>query len=258
MMGTFKAYLKKEIMESTRQYRYLVLAVGILLFALLDPIMLKLLPTILKNQLPGDIASLFVTTPVTAIQSYIKDLFQIGSLFIALSLMGILSDEVSNQKLVFPYSKGSSPWGIVVSKAIHYSVTIAILIIAGFLISYYYSNLLFTGQSADISLVLNSALLVALYYIFNISLIIFFSSIFKRGIAAGIAVLFISYFQPLLLNINMIKNYVPYRLVEQSYIFSLSHENILITILSTIVFCGILNALSIYRMNKVEVIQKSN
>ena len=51
-MRTFKAYFEKEIMESIRQYRYLVLAVGIIVFAILDPLMLKLLPKILANQYP--------------------------------------------------------------------------------------------------------------------------------------------------------------------------------------------------------------
>ena len=74
-MTTFKAYFKKEIMESKRQYKYIILAVGIIAFAIIDPFMLKLLPKILEKQLQGDLSSLFIATPKSAINNYIKESF---------------------------------------------------------------------------------------------------------------------------------------------------------------------------------------
>src|SRR5689334_9294992 len=139
-MGTFKAYFKKEILESIRQYRYIVLAVGILFFSIADPIMMKLLPTILKAQLHGDLSSLFVTNRRIVMQSYVKDLFQLGAMFVVFTAANSLSDEISTQKFVFPYAKGSSPWGIVLAKISHYSITIIILTICGFTINHYYTN----------------------------------------------------------------------------------------------------------------------
>jgi ABC-2 type transport system permease protein len=103
-MGTFKAYLKKEIVESIRQYKYIVLLVGILFFAISDPIMMKLLPKILKSQTNGDLSSLFVVSPTIVLQNYIKNLFQLGAMFIVFTAAGSLCDEISTQKLVFPYS----------------------------------------------------------------------------------------------------------------------------------------------------------
>ncbi len=76
-MTTFKAYFKKEIMESSRQYKYIILAVGIIAFAILDPFMLKILPKILEKQSQGDLSSLFVATPKSAINSYIKIFFKL-------------------------------------------------------------------------------------------------------------------------------------------------------------------------------------
>ena len=77
-------------MESKRQYKYIVLAVGIIAFAILSPVTLKLLPKILGNQLKGDLSSLFVLTPKSAINDYIKNLFQIGTLFTIFTLGSIL------------------------------------------------------------------------------------------------------------------------------------------------------------------------
>src|SRR4030065_311600 len=49
----------EEIKESIRNHKYLILAVGFIFWALLDPLMLKLLPLLLKNYMPADVSVLF-------------------------------------------------------------------------------------------------------------------------------------------------------------------------------------------------------
>ena len=132
-MTTFKAYFKKEIMESKRQYKYIILAIGIIVFAIINPVMLKLLPKILGQQLKGDLSSFIVSTPKAAINDYIKSLFQIGTLFIIFTLGSNLNEEINEEKLIFPYSKGSQPAGIVLAKIIHYTIVVTILTFIGFL-----------------------------------------------------------------------------------------------------------------------------
>ena len=46
-MNSFKAYLKKEIKEGLRSYRFLAVAVVFIIFAIFYPLMLRMLPTIL-------------------------------------------------------------------------------------------------------------------------------------------------------------------------------------------------------------------
>src|SRR5450830_1412958 len=133
-MGSFKAYFIKEIKESIRNHKYLILAVGFIFWALLDPLMLKLLPLLLKNYMPVDVSVLFSTfTRDTAFQTFLKDIFQIGSLFIIFTLMGIISNEVYSKNLVFPYSRGLKPAGMVIAKYIHYLITISLFILIAFL-----------------------------------------------------------------------------------------------------------------------------
>jgi len=251
-MTTFKAYLKKEMMESSRQYKYIILAVGIIAFAILDPFMLKLLPKILEKQLQGDLSSLFIATPKSAINNYIKDLFQIGTLFIIFTVASTLTDEINGEKLVFPYSKGSSPRGIVLAKIIHYTIMVIIFTFIGFLTCYYYAQMLFQGEKVSLSSVMNSATLMSVYNVFNITLVAFFSSFVNKSVVAGFITLMITFLSALLVNLNYIGKFMPYKLVQGANSFTL--ENYYCTIVFSIV-CSILFIIfTIFRMNKVEVI----
>lgn len=253
-MDTFTAYFKKEVLESSRQYRYLVLGIGIIMFAVLDPVMLKLLPSMMKGQLPVDISSLFVITQRYSMQNYVKDLFQVGNLFVTLSLMGVLSDEAAGGRLVFPYSKGARPWGIVLAKFIHYSAVIALFIFAGFALNYYYASILFKGDYVTAVQDVNSALFIVLYYVFNVSLIIFLSSLFKKSLIAGISALAVSYFMPLLSNIDWAEKFIPYTLIKTASAFKAPGESILITVLSSVILIIILNGAAIYKLNHTDAI----
>lgn len=64
--------------------------------------MLKILSKILQEQFQGDIASVFNTTPKFAINNYIKDLTQIGYLFVifTLSLIIFLSSFIKKSTIV--------------------------------------------------------------------------------------------------------------------------------------------------------------
>lgn len=251
-MGTYKSYLKKESLEALRQYKYVVLAVGILFFSIVDPIMMKLLPTMLKAQLSGDLASLFVTNRRIVMQSYIKDLFQLGAMFVVFTAANSLSDEISTQKFVFPYSKGCSTRGIVLAKLSHYSIVITILTFCGFTINYYYTNILFNNDTVPYINVLISASLVAIYFIFNIILATFFSSLVKKGIVAGFITIGIGYFSTLLNSLGSIGDYIPYKLISNASSFNNLNSIKIIVIVSLVSISLIL--LTINQMNKVEVV----
>lgn len=251
-MTTFKAYFKKEIMEATRQYKYIILAVGITAFAILDPFMLKLLPKILEQQLQGNLSSLIVATPKSAINNYIKDLFQIGTLFITFTLASTLNDEVNEEKFVFPYSKGSKPKGIVLAKIIHYTIVVTILTFLGFLTCSYYGSILFQGEKVSLLGIVNSTILISVYYFFNIALVTFFSSFVKKSVTAGFITVMITFLSAALVNLNTIGKFMPYKLVVGANLFTLKGYSY--TILASIICSTLLIIATIFKMNKVEVI----
>jgi len=251
-MGTFKAYFKKETKEYGRQYKYLILAIGIVGFALFNVIMLKLLPEILKNQLPPEVASYFKTTEKAAVLNYIKNLLQLGNFFVIFTYCGSLSDELASQKLVFPYSKGASPLALVAAKFIHYSSIVVAFTFMGFFSTYYYAGVLFKGESLSISEIAAAATLLSIYFIFNIALLTLISSLCKKGITAGIVTLAITFLSIPLTNISKISKLIPYKLVENANLFSFN--NIAFTMIFTIFISIGFVILAIIRMNKVEVI----
>lgn len=251
-MATFNAYLRKEMIESSRQYRYLVLAIGIILFAILDPLMLKLLPIIMKNQIPVDLSSLMVITPKSAMLNYIKDLYQIGSIFVVFTIGGALSDEIRSERLVFPYSLGCKPAELVLAKAVHYCISIAILIFAGFLMNFYYGGVLFSGESVGLAGAMASAVLMSLYFVFLIIMTLLISSLVKKGITAGFISLAASYITLPFADMDGIGSFMPYKLVQGANAFSI--DGMTCTIIFILLLSAVFAALTICRMEKVEVI----
>jgi ABC-2 type transport system permease protein len=254
-MRSFKAYFKKEILESVRTNKYLILFIGIVFWALLDPLMLKLLPLLMKNYLPPDIAVMFSTfTRDTAFQTFLKDLFQIGTLFIAFTLMGLLSNEVSLKKLVFPYSRGANPAGVVLAKYIHYTVTISLFILIAFLTNYFYINRLFTGGILSIGIVLKSSLLYILYYSVLLSILLYLSSLLKRGIIAGITVLVLGYTLSIFNQFKVVRAYLPnYLLLKAADIGYIFDNSLISTVIISFCIIILLVFLSILRMKKIDV-----
>jgi len=254
-MRSFKAYFKKEILEAKRTNKYLILFIGIVFWALLDPLMLKLLPLLMKNYLPPDIAVMFSTfTRDTAFQTFLNDLFQIGTLFIAFTLMGLLSNEVSLKKLVFPYSRGANPAGIVLAKYIHYVVTISFFILIAFLTNYFYVNSLFIGGILSIEIVLKSSLLYMLYYSVLLSILLFFSSLFKRGLIAGITVLVLGYTLSIFNQFKVVRAYLPnYLLFKAADIGHIFDNSLIPTVTVLFSLIILLIFFSILRMKKIDV-----
>lgn len=253
MMGTFKAYFKKEIMESIRQYRYLLLAVGTIAFAgIASPIMMKLLPVILKGQFEGDISALFKVTKQMVYSSYSNDLFETSSIFIFFGLAGIMSEEISTSRITFPFLKGARPWQIVSAKALHYILTLSIFIMLGAVVSYLYIGIMFEGSNINFSVYMTSSILICLYFAFFLMLLIFVSSLFKKGIIAGIIVLLANYLTAALAGLKVFKAYSPYKLMTSAAEFST--EGIVIPIVFIILGCIFFGLATTLRLKKIEVI----
>ncbi|MTI47502.1 ABC transporter permease subunit [Sporosalibacterium faouarense] len=259
-MNSFKAYLLKEFKEGIRSYKFLIIGVAIIIFAILDPIMLKLLPRILASQsniaLPLD--EFIKVSQGAALQNYLKDINQIINIVIIFSLMGILSDEAKEKMLVFPYSKGASKAGIVLGKFTNYAIAISVFLTFGFMINYYYAGVLFPDSFINFRVVLVVVGLSSIYFIFNISLIILLSSVFKKGIWAGMSSIGIIFLLPLLGKILPIKRYLPSYLIDQcNKILALNNitfdYNVLTTILGITIYVIILNVTSIWVMNGKEI-----
>lgn len=253
-MKTFNAYLKKEILESVRTNKYLILFVGTIFWALMVPLMLKLMPLLFKS-LPIDLSAVFADfNRDAAFMSFLGDFFEVGTLFFALTLMGIVSNEVYYKRLVFPYSSGADPTGMILAKYIHYSLTFSVFILIAFLTNYFYTNRLFEGGILGIGIVIRSALLYILYYAVLLSLLIFLSSLFRRGLIAGITVIVLGYTLSIFNQITRIRAYLPnYLLFKAADIGNVFDSTLIPTLIISMILIIVFIFFSIQRLKRIDI-----
>lgn len=250
-MKTFKAYVYKEHIESRKQARYILLAVGILLFAILDPVMLKLMPMIIKSQANVEIPANAINT-TSALSNYIKDLHQIGFLFILFSFAGTLAGEIKNQKLMIPYSKGAIPREIVLAKVAHYFIAVFLLTVVGFIVNYFNVWYLFGQPQKPIWELFQPLIVINIYYWAYLSLALLLSSLMKKTASIGILVLLFSFFLSIVAQLWIKgKPYFPESLIEAAYQYDAMKAGWSIVV--SLAFATIMILASIFRMNKVEV-----
>ncbi len=255
-LNSFKTYVKKEIIEGMRTKKFLVLAIGVLFFALSDPIILKLLPEILKNQMQGaDLSVLFELSQKAALDSYTKNLFQLSTLIIVLSMMGIISKERSDKTLTIPVSMGCSINGIVLAKLLVYGGFILIVNVLGMLVAYYYSGIIFGFTYGSLFAATISGILYGIFFVFVLSVLIFVSSFFKKSFLAVTVTLLFVYLMPLAGYLNVLKRYLPINLLtEANYFADFLSKNMFVALVCTIGLTVIFNILSVFKLEKVEFV----
>ena len=253
-MKTFRAYFKKEILEATRTNKYLILFIGSVFWALMDPLILKLLPLFFKS-LPIDISAVFEGFNRDAVYlSFLGDFFEIGTIFFAFTLMGIISNEVYYKRLVFPYSSGADTTGMILAKYIHYGLTFSIFILIGFITNYFYTSKLFEGGILAIGMAVRSAFLYMIYYAFLLALLIFLSSLFRRGIIAGITVILLGYTLSIFNQVTRIRAYLPnYLLFKAADIGNIFDSTLIPTIIISVVLIAIFLFFSILRIKRIDI-----
>ncbi|NLL04432.1 MAG: hypothetical protein GX270_01275 [Clostridiaceae bacterium] len=254
--NSFKTYVKKEIIEGMRTKKFLVLAIGILFFAVSDPIMLKLLPEILKNQMQGaDLSMLIELSQKAALDSYTNNLFQLSTIIIVLSIMGIISKERSDKTLTIPVSMGCSINGMVLAKLLVYGVFILLVNVIGMLIAYYYSGIIFGFTYGSMLAAAVSGALYGVFFLFVLSVLILASSFFKKSFLSVTTTLLFVYLMPLAGYFEILKKYLPANLLtEANYFAELLSKNMLVSLICTISLTVIFSILSVYKLEHVEFV----
>jgi len=255
-MKTFSQYLKKEALEAVRTNRYIILLVGTIFWALMDPLMLKLLPILVQNSMSMDMTALLPDlTRDTAFINFAGDLFEIGTLFFGFTLMGIISSEIRFKKLIFPRISGASPAGIVMAKYVHYCLVLSVFITAAFMTNYFYTIKLFEGGILSAKIILGSAVLYAFYYCFLLALLMYLSSLYKRGLFAGISVIVFAYTMTIFNRFPDIRGYFPnYLLLKAQDILGIFDATLIPTVLVTAALIILFILLTINRLRKIDIV----
>lgn len=192
--ANYKASLKKEWYETLATYKLLIIFLAFFGLALLDPLMTKLMPILLKDQLNGiDIGALFESSQSAAVALFIGDLLEIAQFVTILTLMGIVSQERLDKRLIIPISLGIDLRAANLAKWTLYIGALLLIIPLSLGTAILYGGLLFEFKSLPGPPFLEICFLIFLYFAGVISLIIAFSDLFKRPLMAGFASFFAVY-----------------------------------------------------------------
>lgn len=254
-MEALKFSLKKEWLEGKRTKKLMVLAIAAMFFSLLDPVMLKLTPYLLQELSGIDIGNAISLTQVAQLKDYNQDMYQIFSIVLVVIVGNTWLNEVKNETLVIPVSKGVSLSAIMLGKISMYTLFINGLMIIAYSVNYYYSGVIF-GFEVGYYQVLISALLMGLFYSFCIVFMITFSPIIASYPGIIFMTLLIVFGGQFLAALLKIDRFTPFALVSEASMFPRIMSNqIYVTIVSGLILAIVLYTIGITVATKKEIVK---
>lgn len=252
-----KTEIIKEIRYAVRSGRALILFASFLFFALLTPVMLKvILPMILSSQLVGEVSQglndLTDMTQLDCIRNYMDDVSQIGTIIIAFTLCGLTASEIRNNTWVLPLCAGKRFEWMIGAKLLVFGVLMVFTIIIALLVDYSYSGLLF-GFEIGIIPILYSGLLQGIYVLFLISCLIMWGVCIRKPIPSGFLTLATAYGMQFISSLLNIRIWTPSGLLfEAQKLVPAVTPSLYIPILVTILLIAIMMVLSLTRLRHLE------
>lgn len=140
-MTAFRAFFKKELLESHRTYKVWIILIVFLIFGIMSPLTAKLMPVLFEQFLPAGVV-LEIPTP-TAIDSWLqfyKTLSQMGIVLFVILFCTTLSAELSKGTLILMLTKGLSRKTVIWSKAAAISLIWTVGYALAFCTTFVYTN----------------------------------------------------------------------------------------------------------------------
>lgn len=254
--------LKKDLRDGIRNYRFLIIFAGFMFFALLTPIMNKLvLPGLLKSQFPGmdeaTMSSMLVTTQIENIRGYMGDIFEIGMIIVAFTFCGVIAMELREYTLILPVCSGKKYSEVILSKMAVFGVSLVLVSMVALLSNYMYSGILFGFEIQGAMPVIRAGLLQGVYMIFVLSLLVFLGTLLRNQIVVGLLTLLTAYGTRMIGNFLNINEFTPSGLLTEAAKLSNSADSgVYITIAITVVIIAILTAASVLKLSRTDLTRR--
>jgi hypothetical protein len=249
--------MAKELRYGLRNGRFLILAAGFMFFAMLTPVMMKLVvPSVMQSQMPGltpeMLSQMFQMSQLQCIQSYMGDVFEIGSVIVAFTLCGLLAQEIRDNTLVLPLCSGKRFIKIAGAKLAVFGSALVVILTAALAVDYAYAGLLFSFDIAFLPIV-RGGLLQGVYMVFLVASLIMWGAIIRKPIAAGFVTLGIAYGTSYLGSLLKISSYLPSGLLDSAMSLSAAPDpNMMRTLLTTIALIIAFMGITLIRLRHME------
>jgi ABC-2 type transport system permease protein len=204
---SFATLFRKELREYFKTYKFLIVVAVFLFFGFSTPILIKLLPEILKmsgEQIP---LALPAMGPADALKSYIKNFSQIGLLVAVLVAMGSIAQERERGTAIMTMCKPVGFGSFILAKFAALTLTFGIGVTLGAIGCYYYTVLLLGSVSAGPFIAMN--LLAIAYLVVCLAVTLMYSSFFRNQLAAGGLAFATLIVMVLLSSIPVLSGYLP-------------------------------------------------
>lgn len=255
----FKAIVKKEVLDGIRNYRFLILVISMLFFAVLNPVMNKLfLPEILQRQFPQItdevLRAMLHNTQVANIRAYLKDVFQVGMIAIVFALSGVLAQEISEKTLILPLTTGKRYGELLLAKMLVYGNVLILGVIFSGLVAYFYAGILFGFDLPSALPVVRAGLLQGLYLVYVLALLLLVGSLIKKPIGTGLLTLVLAYGTRYIGDLFNVNRYLPSGLLVEGEMLAVIPSHTLIEpVIYTLALLVLLFGFTIIRLSKIEL-----
>jgi ABC-2 type transport system permease protein len=254
-----RGIMKKELLSGIRSYRFLAVFAGLLFFAVMNPVMTKLvLPEIFRSVYPEMsqemLNTMFSTTQTGSIQAYLGDIFEIGTLIIAFLFSGIVAQEISEKTLILPVCTGKKYGELMTVKLIANGFILMLATTVAAMINYYYSGVMFGFEMVSSLPVLRAGLLQGLYMVFVLAMLMLIGSLVKKHVLTGLLVLIPAYGMGFIGELFNINDYLPSGLLVEGQMLSLiPSAGMLISVICTLCILVLMIAFTVIRLGKMEL-----
>ena len=116
-MNHFAVFFKKELKESVKTYKLLLLGIVFLILGIMNPLVAKLTPDLLASFLPEGM-SITIPEPssLDSWAQFFKNIQQMGLIVVLLVFSGVLTNELSRGTLVLLLTKGLPRQTVILAK----------------------------------------------------------------------------------------------------------------------------------------------
>lgn len=214
-MRHYMAFLKKEIVESIRTYKLFIMLIVFILFGVMNPLVAKLTPHIIKTLIPGgNSISIPEATALDSWAQFFKNITQMGIIVTLLVFSGILVTELSKGTLINILTKGLSRQAVILSKFTSMILIWTLSVAVSFIITWIYTGYLFPDGGTNN--LLFAVFCLWLFGSFLLSLLIFSSTITNTNYGSLIIIGFTVVIGMLLNIIPSFQKYNPISLSTRS------------------------------------------
>jgi len=182
-MRNYIAFTKKELLESIRTYRLLIMLLVFFIFGIMSPLAAKMMPEILSTAMPeGITVSLAEPTAIDAWTQFFKNISQMGLIVTIIIFSGVLGTELSKGTLINLLTKGLSRNTVILSKFTGMAIIWTISYATSFIVTLGYTVHLFPND--EVSNLLFSVFCLWLFGIFLLTVLLFASTLIKNNYGA--------------------------------------------------------------------------